>query len=62
MDVTGQDMTWVPNKGKAPQKVRVKRRMCGKSCNVVSQNSRKFLGEGNNILAFAVSFLMRLYG
>ena len=25
MDVPGQDMTWIPNKGKAPQKVRVKR-------------------------------------
>ena len=26
MDVTGQDMTWVPNKGKAPQRGRVKRK------------------------------------
>ena len=25
MDVSGQDMTWVPSKGKAPQRVRVKR-------------------------------------
>ena len=25
MDVFGQDMTWVPDKGKAPQRVRVKR-------------------------------------
>ena len=25
MDVPGKDMTWVPNKGKAPQRVKVKR-------------------------------------
>ena len=25
MDVSGQDKTWVPSKGKAPQRVRVKR-------------------------------------
>ena len=53
MDVSGQDMTWVPSKGKVPLRVKVKRSIGQeKKCNVsASKHNKKqnWIKEGSKI-------------